>query len=37
VCRDQSYSLEHADTGFGTLGEAGAHVAKLNGVKRAEN
>jgi hypothetical protein len=31
---DQGFSLENADTGFRTLGEVGAHVAKLNGLKR---
>jgi hypothetical protein len=29
--------LEHSDTGFKTLEEAVPHVAKFNGVKRAEN
>jgi len=37
TCGGGRYRLEHAQTAFQTLDEAIPHVARLNGVKRAEN
>jgi hypothetical protein len=37
ACGSGGYRLEHSETGFRTLEEAIPHVARLNGVKRAEN